>query len=137
MYPMEPAPYILKTTGDKATRIARRMVVDLGMSKLGPVYFGPQLESAEWGRTWIEPTQLSPDMQGAVDREIKRIVDECFQKALEIIKKNRKKLDKVAEALLKKETLEQEEFEKLVKGGVRKKKTAKVSKSQTSKIDFF
>lgn len=100
---------------DKATRIARRMVVDLGMSELGPVYFGPQIETAEWGRTWIEPTTLSPQMQARVDGEIKRIVDKAYEQAQEIVHKNRKKLDQVAEALLKKETLEGEEFEKLMR----------------------
>jgi cell division protease FtsH len=100
---------------DKATRIARRMVVDLGMSELGPVYFGPQIETAEWGRTWVEPSQLSPGMQAKVDEEIKRIVDESYQKALKIIKENLESLRQVANELLKKETLEGEEFERLMK----------------------
>ncbi|HUW22334.1 MAG TPA: ATP-dependent zinc metalloprotease FtsH [Candidatus Bathyarchaeia archaeon] len=100
---------------DQATRIARTMVVDLGMSNLGPVYFGPQLETAEWGRTWIEPTQLSPGTQAKVDREIRKIIEASYQQAIEIIQKSRQKIDRVAEELLKKETLEGEEFEKLMK----------------------
>jgi cell division protease FtsH len=102
---------------DKATRLARQMVVNLGMSELGPIYFGPQVEASEWGKSWIEPTQISPEMQAKVDREIKKIVDSCYKRALEIVKKARKKLDLVAEELLKKETLEAEEFEKLMKKG--------------------
>lgn len=100
---------------DKATKIARQMVVDLGMSRLGPIYLGPQLEQAEWGQTWIQPSELSPKMAAKVDEEIKRIVDESYKKALEILKKSRKKLDLVAEKLLEKETIEGQEFEELMK----------------------
>jgi len=100
---------------DQATRIARQMVVDFGMSSLGPTYLGPQIETTEWGRSWIQPSEISPDMQAKVDREIKKIVDESYQKALEILKKSKKKLDIIAEKLVKQETLEGEEFEKLMK----------------------
>ncbi|MBN1263655.1 MAG: ATP-dependent zinc metalloprotease FtsH [Candidatus Pacebacteria bacterium] len=100
---------------DKATSIARQMVVNLGMSALGPIYLGPQIDISEWGRSWIEPVHLSSEMQAGVDKEIRKIISDCYQKALEIVKQNREKLDKVAEALLKKETLEEEEFEKIMK----------------------
>lgn len=107
---------------DKATRVARQMVINLGMSSLGPIYFGPQVDMTEWGRSWIEPTQISPQMQAKVDREIKKIIDGCYEEALGIIKKNRQKLDKVADELLKKETLESEEFEVLMRTEEKKKK---------------
>lgn len=100
---------------DQATRIARRMVVDFGMSGLGPVYLGPQIEETEYGRTWLQPSEISPKMQARVDTEIKRIVDESYQKAVAILKKNKKRLSLVAEKLLKQETIEGEEFEKLMK----------------------
>ncbi len=100
---------------DQATRIARQMVVDFGMSELGPIYLGPQIETSEWGRSWVQPSEISPEMQAKVDREIKKIVDEAYKRALEILKKSRKKLDLVAEKLVKQETLEGEEFEKLMK----------------------
>jgi len=100
---------------DQATRIARQMVVDFGMSSLGPTYLGPQIETTEWGRSWMQPSEISPDMQSKVDKEIKKIVDESYKKALEILKKSKKKLDIIAEKLVKQETLEGEEFEKLMK----------------------
>jgi len=100
---------------DKATQIARRMVVDFGMSRLGPVYLGPQMEETEWGKAWWQPTEVSPKMAAKVDEEIKRIVDEGYQKAHQILKKHRKKLDFVAKKLLEKETIEGEEFQKLMK----------------------
>jgi len=99
---------------DKATRVARRMVVDFGMSKLGPVYLGPQIETTEYGRTWFQPSEISPEMQAKVDREIKRIVDESYKKASAVLKKNRKKLDLVAKKLLDQETIDEDEFVKLI-----------------------
>jgi len=100
---------------DQATRIARQMVVDFGMSSLGPTYLGPQVETSEWGRSWMQPSEISPDMQSKVDKEIKKIVDESYKKSLEILKKSKKKLDIIAEKLIEQETLEGEEFEKLMK----------------------
>ena len=101
---------------DKATRIARRMVVDFGMSDLGPIYLGPQIETTEYGRPWFQPSEVSPNMQAKVDKEIKRIVDECYKRALESLRKRKKKLDLVANKLLGQETIGEEEFEKLMKG---------------------
>jgi cell division protease FtsH len=100
---------------DQATRIARQMVVDYGMSQLGPVFLGPQVEMMETGRSFYEPTQVSPQMQARADQQIKKIVDGCYQKAIGIVKKNRKKLDLLAKELLEKETIEEEEFLKLMK----------------------
>ncbi|HUV42485.1 MAG TPA: ATP-dependent zinc metalloprotease FtsH [Patescibacteria group bacterium] len=99
---------------DKATRIARSMVIDFGMSKLGPIFLGPQVETTEYGHSWVQPSELSPQMKAKVDQEIKRIIDEGYKKALEIIKKNRKKLDLIAKKLLEQETIDEEEFEKLI-----------------------
>ncbi|MBI3954782.1 ATP-dependent zinc metalloprotease FtsH, partial [Candidatus Collierbacteria bacterium] len=66
---------------EKATRIARAMVVDFGMSRLGPVSFGPMWEAADWGRVMMEPARVSETMQARVDEEITRLVDEGFKKA--------------------------------------------------------
>ena len=100
---------------EQATRIARGMVIDFGMSELGPVNLGPQVEYSDMGRAlWFEPSQLSPEMAAKVDKEVKKIIDSCYLKALEVLKKARKKLDLIAESLIKKETLEQEEFERLM-----------------------
>lgn len=100
----------------QATKIARMMVVNFGMSDLGPINLGPQVEYSENGKPfWMEPTPLSAEMSARVDEEVKRIIDEANQKAVDILKVSKKKLDVVAEALMEKETLEQEEFEKLLK----------------------
>jgi cell division protease FtsH len=100
---------------EQATRVARAMVVDFGMSNLGPVNLGPQYDVDEMGKAqWYEPSEISPAMQEKVDSEVKRIVDEAYKQALSIIKSKRKKLDDVAKALLKDETLNRDEFEKIV-----------------------
>ena len=107
---------------DQATRIARYMVTEFGMSDLGPINFGPQIDVTEWGKAMMEENPVSQEMQGAIDREVKKFLDEGYKKALDILKKYRKQLDLVASALIKKETLESEEFEALM-GGVKKKVT--------------
>ena len=99
----------------RATQVARQMVIDLGMSKLGPIYFGPQMETTEWGQNWVDQGQLSPQMQGEIDNEVRGIIDRCYSQALGLVKDNRKKLEAVAARLLEKETLEEEEFEALMK----------------------
>ncbi len=99
---------------EQATRLARAMVVNFGMSSLGPIDFGPQVDYDELGKpNWYEPAQVSPAMQERIDLEVKKIVDSCYQEAVSITKKHRKILDKVVEALLKKETLGRNDFEKI------------------------
>lgn len=102
---------------DKATALARAMVVEFGMSDLGPLNLGPQYDVDEFGKTqWYEPSNISPAMQEKVDLEIKKIIDSSYRQAVAIVKKERKKLDAVVAALLKKETLTRDEFEKIVNG---------------------
>ncbi len=93
---------------EKATQVARAMVTKFGMSSLGPVTLEIQKESP------YDTDQLSSDMAAKVDTEVKKIIDEAFEKTTKVLKKLRKKLDLLAEELLKKETLESEEFEKLI-----------------------
>ena len=100
---------------EQATRLARAMVVEFGMSSLGPVNLGPQYEVGDFGAmNWYEPAQISPSMQAKVDVEVKKIVDNAYTQAVAIVKKERDKLDKVVQALLKEETLSREDFEKIV-----------------------
>jgi cell division protease FtsH len=99
---------------EQATKIARKMVTEFGMSGLGPI-------SLEQGaKFWLakqmgEPSGYSEEMAAKIDREVKNIIDECYQRAKEILERNSKKLDKVAKALIEKETLNGEEFKKLIK----------------------
>jgi cell division protease FtsH len=99
---------------ERATMLARRMVVDFGMSDLGPVAMGQMTEVNDWGFSYGDSARLSETTQAKVDIEIKKLVDEGYKKAETVLRVNRKALDKVVNRLMKVETLEQEEFEKLV-----------------------
>src|SRR3989344_410296 len=93
---------------DKATQVARAMVMKFGMSDLGPITLDIQKESP------YDTDELSSQMKAKVDNEVKKIIDTAYENAAKILKKLRGKLDALAEELLKKETLESEEFEKLM-----------------------
>jgi len=100
---------------DRLTKIARAMVIDYGMSPLGPIDFGPQEGLSEWGRNFMEPTDVSDSKRAEIDREVKRIVDACEKTTALILTKERKTMERVVEALMEKESLEREEFESIVK----------------------
>ena len=100
---------------EKATQLARAMVVEFGMSALGPINFGPQYETGDFGAVnYYEPAQISPSMQEKVDNEIRKILDSGYKEALVIIKGETKKLGEVVEKLLEEETVTREVFEKIV-----------------------
>ena len=100
---------------EQATSLARAMVVDFGMSTLGPVNLGPQYEYDEMGKaSWYEPAQISQAMQEKVDGEVQKIIESCYKEAVSVVKKNRKTLDEVVKKLLVKETLDKEDFEEIV-----------------------
>lgn len=97
------------------TNIARNMVVEWGMSELGPINWGPQIDTDDFGKAWMEPSKISDGMQGKVDEEIKKLINTALLRAEELLKKNRKKLDELAKVLVEKESLDDKEFEELMK----------------------
>lgn len=99
---------------ERATRIARAMVVDFGMSKLGPINFSPQYENASYGRAWGEPQKISDRLQEKVDDEIRAIIDVAQENAEITLKKYKKQLDIVSERLLEVETIDSDEFGELM-----------------------
>ncbi len=101
----------------RATDIARKMVTEFGMSSLGPLTTGVRGQNPWVARDIGDPKPLSEHLAAKVDDEIKRIIDECFVEAKKILRKNKEKLDLVAAELIKKETLEGDEFEALVDRG--------------------
>ena len=92
----------------KATEVARMMVVEYGMSDLGPI----NLDSER--RTPYETSQISPAMASRIDEQVIKITDEGYKKSLSVLKKLRDKLDVLAKELLVKETIESEEFERII-----------------------
>jgi len=100
---------------ENATRLARAMVTDFGMSDLGPINMGQQTGYDDFGNVnWTEATPVSPALAEKIDLEVKKFMDAAHKEAVRVLKKERKSLDKVAKALLEKETLDRDDFEKIV-----------------------
>ncbi len=92
----------------QATKVARAMVTELGMSDLGPINLDGERHP------FYEQTSVSPNMASKIDEEVKKITDECYKDASKILLKLRSKLDLLAKELLKKETIEGEQFTRLI-----------------------
>jgi cell division protease FtsH len=91
------------------------MVVEFGMSDLGPINLGPDMGMGDFGQMeWYEQAQNSPAFMEKVDAETKKILDTGLKLAIKLVKEKRKLLDKVSETLIKKETLDRDDFEKIV-----------------------
>lgn len=99
---------------EQATRIARRMVVDFGMSDLGPVAMGRSTEMNSWGYSYGEGSGVSEETQAKVDKEVKNIIDNSYQIAEALLVKNKKVMDKLVKGLMERETIEQDEFEEIM-----------------------
>ena len=98
----------------QATSIARSMVTRYGMSdRLGLIQYGDDSEEVVIGRDLAHTRSYGETIAGEIDEEVKRIVDECYQKARKIIGQHRDVLDACAELLLEKEKITREEFEAL------------------------
>lgn len=99
----------------QATKVARAMVVEFGMSDLGPINFGPDMGMGDFGQMeWYEQAQNSPAFMEKIDSETKKFLDAGLKLATKIVKEKRKLLDKVSIALMEKETLDRDDFEKIV-----------------------
>lgn len=96
---------------ERATSIARKMVTAYGMSeKLGPIEFGGH-DEVFLGRDFSKSRNYSEEVAALIDKEIRELVETAYKKAENILKSNMNKLDKIADTLLEKETLNAEEFE--------------------------
>lgn len=99
----------------RATRLARRMVTQYGMSeRLGPLAYGEREQQVFLGRDWAEQRTYSDEVASTIDAEVKRIVTEAYKRAEIILKKYKKSLEQIAERLIKEETIEGEEFAKMI-----------------------
>jgi len=101
---------------EQATEMARRMVCDYGMSKLGPLTFGKREEQIFLGREIAQHRDYSEDTAIKIDQEIKRLVETGEQRGREILMEHREKLDELVAVLMERETLDREAFERLMEG---------------------
>ena len=100
---------------ETASRISRRMVTEFGMSELGPLSFIDYGINEEWSYGYHgNQVDYSNEMAARIDEQIKKIIDDCFEKAKEILNEKREKLVLVAQELIKKETIEGEDFLKML-----------------------
>jgi cell division protease FtsH len=99
----------------QATKVAKAMVTEFGMSDLGPINLGDDSGMGEFGQMeWYESAKNSQAYMEKIDNEVKKILDACYKNAEKLIITKRKLLDNVSEALLKTETLDRDDFEKIV-----------------------
>jgi len=115
----------------KASDLARSLVKKYGMSELGAVFFGGREEMVFLGKELSERRNYSEKVAGLIDKEVSKFIQEAERKARKILLKRKKLLEKIAKVLIKKETIEREEFEILV--GKRKAKIKRVQKIKSSK----
>jgi cell division protease FtsH len=102
---------------EKVTATAKQMVMRFGMSeKLGPRVFGHDHGQPFLGREFSSEPDYSDDVAREIDAEIRRIVEEAHQVARDILAQKRQELDVTSEILLRRETIEREEFLQLLDG---------------------
>ncbi|MEM6530431.1 MAG: AAA family ATPase, partial [Chloroflexota bacterium] len=102
----------------QATNLSRAMVTQFGMSKsLGPRTFGSDSGNPFLGRGWIDERDYSEDAAKHIDKEIQDITSTAYERAENILRANRDKLEMLAEILIERETLDRPEFEYLMEHG--------------------
>jgi cell division protease FtsH len=105
----------------RASELARKLVKEYGMSSLGPISFGEKEELVFLGKEISEQRNYSEKMAVKIDEEVEKIIKEAKRIAETILKENKKLLNKIANILIEKETIEKEEFDSLVREGNRGK----------------
>ena len=102
---------------EKATKIARSMVTEYGMSDLGLVQLEQQEGGVFLGRDYNKSRNFSNEMAHEIDKEVRKIMDECHKKAQQILSENKDLLKLIAETLLEHETITKEQIDSLVETG--------------------
>lgn len=114
-----------------ATNLVHKMVCEWGMSsKLGPMTFGSNDEWVFLGKELSRARDYSESTALQIDKEVKRIISECYQRATSLLKDNIKHLENIVEALLEKESLTGEEVDQIIKGTYVSKKNEKEPEDQ-------
>lgn len=102
---------------ERATTLVRKMITEYGMSEeLGPLTFGRPQEQVFLGRDISRDRNYSEEVAFSIDKEARRIIENCYQRAKEILENNIHKLHLVATTLMEKETIEASEFQSLMQG---------------------
>lgn len=99
---------------EKASIVARNLVTKFGMSKLGPITFGKRETLSFLGMETETEKNYSEKIAGLIDEETEKFIKSAEKKTMETLIKKRKILEKIANVLIEKETIEKQEFENLV-----------------------
>ena len=103
---------------EQATRIARMMVTELGMSELGPIKYASGEDAVFLGRDYSSTSNThSGQIAFEIDQQVRKIIDECYNECTRIITEQKDKLEIIAKALLEHETLNNEQIESLYNTG--------------------
>ena len=102
----------------RATEIARNMVTKWGLSDtMGPLMYDEGGEEVFLGRSAAQPSKaMSDETARAIDKEVRSIIDECYEKARNILEEHRSKMDMMAEALMQYETIDSEQIDAIMEG---------------------
>ncbi|HPX71418.1 MAG TPA: ATP-dependent zinc metalloprotease FtsH [Acholeplasmataceae bacterium] len=100
-----------------ATRIARAMVTEYGMSDLGPIQYEQQSGSVFLGRDYLKEKNFSDKVAHEIDQEVRKIIESCHKQATEVISENRDLLDNIAKYLLLVETLNYNDIQEIKETG--------------------
>ncbi|GED72016.1 ATP-dependent zinc metalloprotease FtsH [Brevibacillus reuszeri] len=101
----------------RATAIARSMITEYGMSKLGPMQFGKSQGQVFLGRDYGNERNYSDQIAYEIDQEMRNIINECYTKCTDLLTTHRDKLDLIANTLLRVETLDAEQIKQLIETG--------------------
>jgi cell division protease FtsH len=101
---------------ETATDLARRMVCEYGMSRLGPLTFGKKEEQIFLGREIAQHRDFSEETARQIDLEVRRLIDEAYQSAHSIVESHADAMHRIAAALLERETIDAEEVKMLIEG---------------------
>ncbi|WP_341501010.1 ATP-dependent zinc metalloprotease FtsH [Mesomycoplasma ovipneumoniae] len=122
---------------EKATKIARKMVTELGMSSLGPIQYEQDQSSPFLGRDYIKNTSFSSKVGHEIDIEIRQIISNAYKQASETIKNNLDLLELIKDTLLEKETIVYEEIQQLAETLVPLPKSDPVQTSAVKPSDIL
>jgi cell division protease FtsH len=100
---------------NKASQLARNIVKIYGMSDLGPIVFGEREIDLFLGKEFSETKNYSESIAVNIDKEVEKLIKNAEKEAEKIIKEKKNLLEKIAKTLIEKETIEKEEFEKIIK----------------------
>jgi cell division protease FtsH len=101
---------------ERATELARAMVCEYGMSRLGPLAFGKKEEQIFLGREISQHRDFSEETARQIDLEVRRIIDEAYQSARSLLEANQEAMHRIAAALIERETIDAEEVRLLIEG---------------------